>query len=183
MLLLGSIPFNSWGWFQAHFNSILGLFESYFTCLRLFHRNHWTIHDEVKQTFCLPLDRIAWNLTNELVWYLFFLLPRWCLRYIRGGRLGQRKVFACLRRFMVTISFLFKTSLHVPPVCFVFFPLMGRFFDHSSSLMSNFKKRWWIQSRYHSSPTHDVSYSFGRHCCCRVVIAPLSCKPCPSTYF
>jgi len=27
-------------------------------------------------------------------WFLFFLLPHWCLYYIRGGRLGQQKVYA-----------------------------------------------------------------------------------------
>jgi hypothetical protein len=38
VLLLGFIPFASWGWLWVRFNSILGLFEFCFTCPCLFHR-------------------------------------------------------------------------------------------------------------------------------------------------
>ncbi len=39
VLILGSFPFASWGWFWVKFNSILGLFESLFVCRRLHHKN------------------------------------------------------------------------------------------------------------------------------------------------
>jgi hypothetical protein len=60
----------------------LGLFESCFRCLCLFHKNLRTIQDKVKKAFYLSLDQIAQNLTNELTWFFFFLLLRWCLCHI-----------------------------------------------------------------------------------------------------
>jgi hypothetical protein len=38
MFFLSVIFLASWGWFGAQSKSILGLFESHFTCLHLFHR-------------------------------------------------------------------------------------------------------------------------------------------------
>jgi hypothetical protein len=37
---------------------------------------------------------------DESTWYLFLLLPRWCLRYTQGGPLGQQEVSTHLRRFL-----------------------------------------------------------------------------------
>jgi hypothetical protein len=95
------IPLASWPWLQAQFSSILGLFESHFACLCLFHRVPWTIQDEIKHAFHLPLDRIARDPTNKLTWFLFLLLPHWCLHYTRRGCLNQWKVSTHLKKFMV----------------------------------------------------------------------------------
>jgi hypothetical protein len=56
LILPSSIPLVSWGWFRAQSSSILGLFESHFTCLHLFHRIPQAIQNEVMQTFHLPLN-------------------------------------------------------------------------------------------------------------------------------
>jgi hypothetical protein len=37
---------------------------------------------------------------DELAWFLLFLYPRWCLRYIRGGHTYQQKVSTHIKRFM-----------------------------------------------------------------------------------
>lgn len=113
MFLLNSIRLASWGWLQAQSNSILGLFEFHFTCFCLFHRIFRAIQDEVRQAFRLPFNQIAQDPTDELTWYLFFLLPHWCLHYIRDGCSSQWEVSACLKRFLVGNWFSFqKESSH-----------------------------------------------------------------------
>jgi hypothetical protein len=107
MFLRSFIPLVSWGWFQAQSSSILGLFESHLTCLCLFHRILQAIQHEVKQDFCLRFDQIAPDLTDELAWYLFLLLPHWFLHYTWDGRSGQQKVFVHLRRFLASNWFSF----------------------------------------------------------------------------
>jgi hypothetical protein len=59
VFLSNFIPFVSWGWLWAQFNSILGLFEFRFACLHLFHSIPRAIHDEIKQAFRLPYDQIV----------------------------------------------------------------------------------------------------------------------------
>jgi hypothetical protein len=48
MLLPSVIPLVFWGWLWAQSNSILGLFESHFTCPHLFPKVLQSIQDEVK---------------------------------------------------------------------------------------------------------------------------------------
>jgi hypothetical protein len=95
VFLPSSILLVSWSWLQAQFSSILGLFESRFAFPHLFHRIIQAIQDEVKHVFHLPFDWIAQDLTDELTWFIFLLLPHWCLRYTRGGRSN-----VCLKKFM-----------------------------------------------------------------------------------
>lgn len=90
VVFLGFIHFASWGWFQAKSNSILGFFEFRSVCLCLFRKIFQTIQNKVKQTFRFPFDQIAWNSTNELTWFIFLLLPCWCLCYIRRGCSNHR---------------------------------------------------------------------------------------------
>jgi hypothetical protein len=77
----------------------LRLFESQFTCFCLFRRILQTIQDEVRQAFHLSGEQIVWNAIDKLTWFLSILLPCWCLHYIWGGRLGQQKVLAFIRKF------------------------------------------------------------------------------------
>jgi hypothetical protein len=50
---------------------------------------------------------------DELVWFLFLLLPCWSLCYTQEGPSSQQKVFVCLKRFMVgNWSSLQKLSSH-----------------------------------------------------------------------
>jgi len=127
-----------WGQLQVQFSSILGLFESRFACLHLFHKIPRAIYDEVKQAFRLPLDWIVRDPMDELAWFNFLLLPRWCLHYIRRGHSSQH---FCLPQEV------YGKWLVFPPkkvftcfTCAPFSSLMGRFFDHSFSPMSNFKE-------------------------------------------
>jgi hypothetical protein len=71
-------------------------------CPLLFHKIPQAIQDEVKQAFHLPFDRIAQYLMDELAWFLFFLLPRWCLHYTQGGHIDQQKVSTRIKRFMTS---------------------------------------------------------------------------------
>ncbi len=103
----------SWGWFWAQSSSILQLFEFCFLCSHLFYKKFQVIQNEVKQAFRLPFDWIVRNLMNELAWFLFLLLPHWCLWYIWGGCSSQQKVSACFKIFMACDwFFLQKESLH-----------------------------------------------------------------------
>ncbi len=85
MLHLGFIPLAFWGCFQMQSSFILGLFKVHFACFRLFHRILQTIQNKVRQGFYLPFDQIAWDLMDELAWFIFLLLSHWCLHYNRGG--------------------------------------------------------------------------------------------------
>ncbi len=100
VFLPGFFPLVSWGWFWAQSSSILGFFESLFTCPYLLHKNLQANQDKVRQTFCLPFDQIVRNSTNKLTWFLFLMLPRWCLRFTQGGCSSHQKVFAHSRKFM-----------------------------------------------------------------------------------
>ncbi len=90
---------------------ILGLFKVHFACPCLFHKIPQTIQDGVKHAFRLPLHQIAQDSINESTWFLFLLLPRWCLHYNQGGHSNQREVSTCLKRFMASDwSFLYEES-------------------------------------------------------------------------
>ncbi len=86
MILPSFIPLTSWDWFWAQSSSILGLFEFRFMCSHLFYKILQAIQNKVKQAFCSPLDQIAWDPTDKLVWFFFFLLSHWYLRYTQKGR-------------------------------------------------------------------------------------------------
>ncbi len=182
MLLPSSIPFASCGWLQAKSNSILGLFEYHFACLCLFHKILRTIQDEIKQAFCLPLDRIAWDPTNELTWFLFLLLPRWCLRYIQKGRLGLWEVSVHLQMFMAnnwsslreesscaSCALCFHHSWEdSSTICFRQCLILRRASEYSHTSKT-------LQPMTPTIPSEDTVVAL-RH-------TPPSFRPCPFTYF
>jgi len=140
VLLLNSIPLTSWGWVWAQSNSILGLFESCFKCPCWFLTILQAIQDKFRQAFHLPFDQFAWNLTNKLTWFLFFLLPCWCLCYIPKRLLKSIKGFCSPQEVYGEQLVYYLRGVFTCFMCTPFLPFMGRFFNHLFFSMFNFKE-------------------------------------------
>jgi hypothetical protein len=179
LFLPSSMPLVSWGWLQAWSSSILGFFKSH-----LFHRILWAIQNEIMQAFHLPFNWIVWNPTNKLTWFLFLLLPCWCLRYIWKGHSVKLKFFVHFKRFMASDSSSLQKSS-----CASYVARSHHWWEDSSTIP--FHRCLLLRGTGGYSyiaktlKTFDSNYCFKRHHCCHVLITPplLDLVPQPIFYY
>ncbi len=95
------------------------------------------LRHEVQLAFKFPLNHIAWDLSNVVVWHLFLLFPQWCLHLLaQGGRLSTGKLGFDYENFFLAItrSFLSRAFVaHIGP---------SNYFTFDPPLF-----RWWSSSK------------------------------------
>jgi hypothetical protein len=67
----------------------------------LYNRIPIALQRDVQAVFHFPLDNLAHDPYNMVVWHLLLLLPQWCLILpLHGGATGHREMQIQLRHFL-----------------------------------------------------------------------------------